>query len=58
MDDKSAMARSHILMKYFLLTVVYLCSQMLQKESYILNEFNRFTGRQLVPLTKKCSQDG
>lgn len=45
-------------MKDFLLTVVYLCSQMLQKESYILNEFNRFTGRQLVPLTKKCSQDG
>ncbi|XP_038870965.1 endoribonuclease YbeY [Salvelinus namaycush] len=31
--------------------------EMLQKESYILNEFNRFTGRQLVPLTKKCSQD-
>ncbi|XP_010878126.2 endoribonuclease YbeY isoform X1 [Esox lucius] len=29
---------------------------MLQKESYILNEFNRFTGRHLVPLTKNFSE--
>ncbi|XP_071396587.1 endoribonuclease YbeY-like isoform X3 [Centroberyx affinis] len=30
---------------------------MLQRESYILNEYNRLTGRQLEPLTKRCSQD-
>ncbi|XP_054471892.1 endoribonuclease YbeY isoform X2 [Anoplopoma fimbria] len=30
---------------------------MLQKESYILSEYNRLTGRHLEPLMKKCSQD-
>ncbi|XP_071396588.1 endoribonuclease YbeY-like isoform X4 [Centroberyx affinis] len=32
-------------------------TEMLQRESYILNEYNRLTGRQLEPLTKRCSQD-
>lgn len=31
--------------------------EMLQMECYILSEFNRLTGRQLEPLTKRCSQD-
>lgn len=30
---------------------------MLQRESYILSEYNRLTGRHLEPLTKRCSQD-
>ncbi|XP_056289501.1 endoribonuclease YbeY isoform X2 [Pseudoliparis swirei] len=30
---------------------------MLQKESYILSEYNRLTGRHLEPLMKRCSQD-
>ncbi|KAM6978632.1 endoribonuclease YbeY [Tautogolabrus adspersus] len=32
-------------------------TEMLQRESYILSEYNRLTGRQLEPLTKRCSQD-
>ncbi|XP_076016656.1 endoribonuclease YbeY [Genypterus blacodes] len=32
-------------------------TEMLQKESYILSEYNRLTGRQLEPLTKLCSLD-
>ncbi|KAM6955728.1 endoribonuclease YbeY [Lycodopsis pacificus] len=32
-------------------------TEMLQKESYILNEYNRLTGRHLEPLMKRCSQD-
>lgn len=31
--------------------------EMLQRESYILSEYNRLTGRNLEPLTKRCSQD-
>lgn len=31
-------------------------SEMQQKESYILSEFNRLTGSRLEPLTKRCSQ--
>ncbi|XP_003976083.1 endoribonuclease YbeY [Takifugu rubripes] len=31
-------------------------NDMLQKETYILNEYNRLTGSHLVPLTKKSSQ--
>ena len=31
--------------------------QMFQRESYILGEYNRLTGQNLEPLTKKCSQD-
>uniref|UniRef100_UPI003AB07E1E endoribonuclease YbeY-like isoform X2 n=1 Tax=Centroberyx gerrardi TaxID=166262 RepID=UPI003AB07E1E len=38
-------------------TEVCMESSMLQRESYILNEYNRLTGRQLEPLTKRCSQD-
>lgn len=30
---------------------------MLQKENYILNEYNRLTGRHLEPLMKRCSHD-
>ncbi|CAM4607913.1 unnamed protein product [Leuciscus chuanchicus] len=30
-------------------------NEMQQKESYILSEFNRLTGRRLQPLTKRCS---
>uniref|UniRef100_A0AAQ4RUB1 YbeY metalloendoribonuclease n=1 Tax=Gasterosteus aculeatus aculeatus TaxID=481459 RepID=A0AAQ4RUB1_GASAC len=32
-------------------------TEMLQKESYILNEYNRLTGRNLEPLMKRCGQD-
>lgn len=32
-------------------------TEMLQRESYILSEFNRLTGRYLEPLTKKGTQD-
>ncbi|XP_056145685.1 endoribonuclease YbeY [Lampris incognitus] len=32
-------------------------TEMLQKESYILSEYNRLTGQSLEPLTKRCSQD-
>ncbi|XP_020488825.1 endoribonuclease YbeY isoform X2 [Labrus bergylta] len=32
-------------------------TEMLQRESYILSEYNRLTGRHLEPLTKRCSQD-
>ncbi|CAL8371883.1 endoribonuclease YbeY [Gadus morhua] len=31
--------------------------EMFQRESYILGEYNRLTGQNLEPLTKKCSQD-
>ncbi|XP_077393564.1 endoribonuclease YbeY isoform X2 [Festucalex cinctus] len=31
-------------------------SEMLQKESYILSEYNRLTGQQLLPLMKPCHQ--
>lgn len=31
--------------------------EMLQRESYILTEYNRLTGQNLEPLTKRCSQD-
>ncbi|XP_057191540.1 endoribonuclease YbeY isoform X1 [Triplophysa rosa] len=30
-------------------------NEMLQKESYILREFNRITGSRLEPLTKRCT---
>ncbi|KAA8588372.1 hypothetical protein FQN60_001566 [Etheostoma spectabile] len=30
---------------------------MLQREHYILSEYNRLTGRHLEPLMKRCSQD-
>ncbi|KAI3356543.1 hypothetical protein L3Q82_017748 [Scortum barcoo] len=33
------------------------CMEMLQRESYILSEYNRLTGRHLEPLTKRCTQD-
>lgn len=32
-------------------------AEMLQRESYILSEYNRLTGRHLEPLTKRCTQD-
>lgn len=32
-------------------------TEMLQKENYILNEYNRLTGRHLEPLMKRCSHD-
>lgn len=32
-------------------------TEMTQKESYILSEYNRLTGCRLEPLTKKCTQD-
>ncbi|KAF7658151.1 hypothetical protein LDENG_00016700 [Lucifuga dentata] len=32
-------------------------TEMLQRESYILSEYNRLTGRHLESLTKRCSQD-
>ncbi|XP_035532666.1 endoribonuclease YbeY-like [Morone saxatilis] len=32
-------------------------TEMLQRESYILSEYNRLTGRHLEPLTKRCTQD-
>ncbi|XP_060909883.1 endoribonuclease YbeY-like [Labrus mixtus] len=32
-------------------------TEMLQRESYILSEYNRLTGRHLEPLTKRCSHD-
>lgn len=34
-----------------------MCFQMLQRESYILSEYNRLTGRHLEPLMKRCSED-
>ncbi|CAL8240623.1 unnamed protein product [Merluccius merluccius] len=32
-------------------------TEMFQRESYILGEYNRLTGKHLEPLTKRCSQD-
>ncbi|XP_061774359.1 endoribonuclease YbeY-like [Nerophis ophidion] len=32
-------------------------TEMLQKESYILGEYNRLTGQHLLPLTKRCHED-
>ncbi|KAM9850940.1 endoribonuclease YbeY [Aulostomus maculatus] len=32
-------------------------TEMLQRENYILTEYNRLTGQQLLPLMKRCSQD-
>ncbi|XP_017285869.1 endoribonuclease YbeY [Kryptolebias marmoratus] len=32
-------------------------TEMLQRESYILSEFSRLTGRHLEPLMKRCSQE-
>lgn len=32
-------------------------NEMTQREGYILNEYNRLTGRNLEPLTKRCTQD-
>uniref|UniRef100_A0A3Q3JYJ5 Uncharacterized protein n=1 Tax=Monopterus albus TaxID=43700 RepID=A0A3Q3JYJ5_MONAL len=32
-------------------------AEMLQRESYILSEYNKLTGKHLEPLMKKCGQD-
>ncbi|XP_068602767.1 endoribonuclease YbeY-like isoform X2 [Brachionichthys hirsutus] len=32
-------------------------TEMLQRESYILTEYNRLTGSRLQPLTKRCCED-